>query len=94
MLLNAVPFTRGALVEHQYTHASPCSRAPQYRRTFIALSISLLNDLADPVFDGVGLAGFKSNANVFHRLKLLAPFLSLSLNSFCWLLLWGWGLRT
>ena len=29
------------------------------------LSVSLWNDLADPVFDGVGLAGSKSRANAF-----------------------------
>ena len=29
------------------------------------LSVSLWNDLANPVFDGVGLAGFKSRANAF-----------------------------
>ena len=34
-------------------------------RTFIPLSVSLWNDLAYPVFDGVGLAGFKSKANAF-----------------------------
>ena len=32
-------------------------------RTFIPFSVSLWNDLANPVFDGVGLAGFKSRAN-------------------------------
>ena len=35
----------------------------QYSRTFILFSVSLWNDLASPVFDGVGLAGFKSRAN-------------------------------
>ena len=29
------------------------------------LSVSLWNDLSDPVFDGVGLADFKSRANAF-----------------------------
>ena len=29
------------------------------------LTVSLWNALADPVFDAVGLAGFKSRANVF-----------------------------
>ena len=29
------------------------------------LSVSLLNDLSDPVFDDVGLSGFKSRANAF-----------------------------
>ena len=31
----------------------------------MALSVSRWNDLSDPVFDGVGLAGFKSRANAF-----------------------------
>ena len=35
------------------------------QRTFIHLSVSLWNDLADPVFDGVGLVGFMSRANAF-----------------------------
>ena len=33
--------------------------------TFIPISVSLWNELADPVFDGVGLMGFKSRANAF-----------------------------
>ena len=32
---------------------------------FILLSVSLWNYFANPVFDGVGLAGFKSRANAF-----------------------------
>ena len=40
-------------------------RASQYRRAFVPLSVSRWNDLADSVFDGVGLAGFKSRANAF-----------------------------
>ena len=55
--------TRGALVAHRYTYAPPRCRTSQYRRNFIPLSVRLWNDLADPVFDGVGLAGFKSRAN-------------------------------
>ena len=55
--------TCGALIAHQYTYARPCSRTSQYHRTFIPLSVSLWNDLADPLFDGVGLVGFKSRAN-------------------------------
>ena len=40
----------------------------QYRWIFIPISISLWNDLGDPVFDGVGLEGFKSRENViFYR---------------------------
>ena len=40
-------------------------RTSEYRRTFFPLSISLWNILCDPVFVGVGLAGFKSSANTF-----------------------------
>ena len=55
--------TRGALVAHRYTYGPPRCRTSQYRRTFVTLSVSLWHDLADPVFDGVGLPGFKSRAN-------------------------------
>ena len=57
--------TRDALVAHRYSSAPPRGRTSQYRRTFVPLSVSLWNDLCDPVFDGVGLAGFKSRANAF-----------------------------
>ena len=57
--------TRGALVDHRHSFAPPRCRTSQYRRTFVLLSVSLWNDLSDPVFDGVGLAGFKSRANAF-----------------------------
>ena len=58
-----VRVTRGALVAHRYTYAPPCCRTLQYSRIFILFSVSLWNDLANPVFDGVRLAGFKSWAN-------------------------------
>ena len=61
----SVRVTRGALVTHRYTYAPPRCRTSQYSRTFILLSVSLWNNLANPVFDGVGLAGFKSWANAF-----------------------------
>ena len=32
---------------------------------FFPITVSLWNDLADPVFDGVGLVAFKSRANAF-----------------------------
>ena len=35
------------------------------QQDFIPLSVSLWNDLANPAFDDVGLAGFKSRANAF-----------------------------
>ena len=56
---------RGSLVAHRHSFAPPRCRTSQYRRTFVPLSVSLWNDLSDPVFDGVGLAGFKSRANAF-----------------------------
>ena len=57
--------TRGVLVALRYTYTQPRCRTSQYRRTFVAISMSLYKDLADAVFDGVGLVGFKSRANVF-----------------------------
>ena len=69
-LIGAVPgpyvqvrVTRGALLAHRYTYAPPRCRTLQYSRTFIPFSVSLWNDLANPVFDGVGLECFKSRAN-------------------------------
>ena len=56
---------RGALIAHRYPYAPPRCRTSQHRMTFIPLSVSLCNDLVDPVFDGVGLAGFKSRSNAF-----------------------------
>ena len=55
---------RGAMIAHRYTYGPPRCRTSQYSRTFIPFSVSLWNDLGDPVFDGVGLAGFKSRVNV------------------------------
>ena len=83
--------THGALVTHRHSFVPS-----QYRRTFVPLSVSLWNDLSDPVFDGVGLAGFKSRANAF-LLASSAFFLSptiLSISAFHGLVVWGWGLRT
>ena len=57
--------TRGALVAHRHLCDTPRCRASQYRRSFVPISVSLWNDLSDPVFDDVGLVGFKSRANAF-----------------------------
>ena len=57
--------TRGALVAHRHSFAPPRCRTSQYHRSFVSLSVSLWNDLSDPVFDGVGLAGFISRASAF-----------------------------
>ena len=53
-----VRVTRGTLISHRYTFAPPSCRTSQYRRTFIPLTVSLWNDLVDPVFDGV-IGGFQ-----------------------------------
>ena len=55
--------TRSALVAHLYTYAQSHCRTLQYGRTFIPFSVSLWKYFANPVFDGVGLAGFKSMAS-------------------------------
>ena len=60
-----VRVTGGAMVANRFTYALPRCRTSQYHRTFIPLSVSLWDDLARTVFDGVGLAGFKSRANAF-----------------------------
>ena len=60
-----VRVTHSAVIPHRLTYAPPHCRMSQYRQTFIPWSVSLWNDLSDPVFDGVGLAGFKSRANEF-----------------------------
>ena len=59
-----VHVTRSPLIAHRYTFAPPRCRTSQCK-TFIPLSVSLWNDLVDPVFVGVGLAGFKSRSNGF-----------------------------
>ena len=59
----SVRVTRGALVAHRNSFAPPRCITSQCRRSFVPLSVSLWNDLGDPVFVGVGLAGFKSRAN-------------------------------
>ena len=79
--------TRCALVAHRYTSAPPCWRTSRYNRTFIPLSVSLLNDHANPVFDGLRLASFKSRPLLFYWPKQLYPYYSLLLffpfSSFC-----------
>ena len=94
--------TRSVLVAHRYNYSPPRTRTLRYRRTFIIRTVSLCNDVADPVFDCAGLAGFKSRANVFFiGLSCSIPtivsyYFSLSLLSVYvyWLVLWGWSLWT
>ena len=67
LLLSYVParVTRDALVAHRHSFGPPRCRTFECRRTIVPLSVSLWNDLNDPVFDRVWLAGFKSRASVF-----------------------------
>ena len=75
-----VRVTCGALVAHRYTYAPLRCRTSQFHRTVVLFSVSLYNDLADPVFDGVGLVGFKSSANAFfYWPKMLYPYSNLLL---------------
>ena len=91
--------TCGALVAHRYTYAPPRCKTSEYRRSFIPLSVSLWDDLADPVFDGMGRAG-RAGPMPFYWPKLLNPYysflyyFSFSLLSVYMVLLCGWGLRT
>ena len=56
-----------------------CHLAAEPRSTagLITFLVSLWNDLANPVFSGVGLAGFKSSANASYWPRLLYPYYSL-----------------
>ena len=60
-----VHVTISAVIEFRYTNPPPRCWTSQYHRTLIRLSVSLWNVLGGPVFDDVGLAGFKSRANAF-----------------------------
>ena len=51
---------------------------PRRPQDFIPLSVSLWNDIGDPVFDGVAQADFKSRANSFLLAQLLVRSLFLS----------------
>ena len=93
-----VRVTRGALIAHRYTYAPPRCRTSQYHITFIRLSVSLWNDLVDPVFDGVELA--VSSAGLMPLCWPSCPLLfclqlfSHSLLFLYRLVVWGWGLLT
>ena len=68
-----VRVTRGALVVHWCTYVPPRCRTLQYRRTFVPLSLSLWNDLADPVFDGLDWRVSTAGPMLFHSPKLFYP---------------------
>ena len=73
-----VRVTRGALVAHRYTYGPPRCRTSLFLMTFNPLSVSLWNDLGDPLFDGVELAGFKTKADAFLLVSLAARYLFVS----------------
>ena len=92
-----VRVTLGAVIVHRYTYAPPGSRTSHYRMTFIPLSVSLWNNLGDPVFDGVWLMGVNSRANAFSWAQLLPQFMSLTVYLFLVILcvdIVGRGLQT
>ena len=84
--------TRSVLGAHRYTYAPPRCRTLQYSRTFIPFSVSLWNDLASPIFDGVRLVGFKSiaNASLFAYAARSIPTIVSYFFSFLFLLSIGW----
>ena len=53
----------GICIGCEYAYTS--CRTSQFHIAFIPLLVSLWYDLAETVFDGVGLMGFKSRANGF-----------------------------
>ena len=70
--------TRGALIAHRHSFAPPRCRTSQYRSSFVPLSVCLWNDLSDPVFDGVGLAGFKSRSSQYFPVGMICSFFFVS----------------
>ena len=82
--------TRGALVAHRHSLAPPRCRTSQYRRSFVPLSVYLWNGLSDPVFEGVGLAGFKCRANAFLLARYALPFCLLLFYLFLPSMSWLW----
>ena len=91
------PVARGALVAHMHSFQHPRCRISAVTHTFLPLSVYLLNDLNDPVFDGVGLSGFKKRANALLLAKSASFFLSptiFSMSSFHGSVVLCCGLRT
>ena len=92
--------TRGALVAHRYTYEGLRCRTSQYSRTFIPLSVSFWNDLANRNRSMVWACWIQEQGQCFFiGLSSSIPnivfyFFPLSLLSVYWLVLCGWGLRT
>ena len=58
LLVHPARVTHGALVANRNSFAPPRCKNYQHHKTFVPISVSLWNYLSNPVFDGVGLAGF------------------------------------
>ena len=73
------------------SYAPPRCRTSRYRRTFVPLSMSLWNDLADSAFDGVALADLKIRADAFFiGLSCSIPTTSSTIFPFLLFLSIGW----
>ena len=72
------------------TYESPRCLTSQYHLTFIRLSVSLWNDLPDPVFDGVGLASSNSRSDFLYWPTVLVPLLPSAGFPFNFFLSVGW----
>ena len=82
---------RGALIGRTSVYlcgSSLLNLTVLYCRTFIPLSVSLWNGLDDPVFDGVGLSGFKSRPMPFYWPNCSFPFVSSTVFPFSSFFLW------
>ena len=60
------------------------------QHVYVLSTVSLWNDLADPLFDGVRLAGFKSKANAYLSAKAALSLLSSTIFRFLCFLSIGW----
>ena len=85
-----VRVTRDALVAHRYTYTPPRCRTSQYYRTFVPLSVSLWNDLADPCSMVWDWRISRAGQMFFYWYKLLYPCYSLLFFPFFFFLSIGW----
>ena len=77
------------LWSHIGAYSPPCCRTSHYGITFfIPISVPLWNDHADPVFDGVGMAGLRAGKILFYWPELLTPFFTSTVFPFCSLFLY------
>ena len=79
--------TRCALIKHWYTSA-PSLPNIAARHPFFFFSVSLWNDLADPVFDDVRLAGFGTRADDFLSALFVGFYFAIHCFIFLLVILW------